>query len=91
MPHVVLAFPRRSAEGQVFEANEGKCLLLAVASSKRCTVVREVKDVRQTGVHEIAADIRFHNRLDTRPCIGRDRIDPRCAVGPCGAEIRDEA
>jgi len=58
---------------------------------KRCTVAREVNDVRQTSAHKIAADIRFHNRLDTCPCVGRDRADPRCAVGPYAAKIRDEA
>lgn len=77
--------------GPVFEAKEGKRLSLAARSGKRCTVVREVKDVRQISAHEIAADTRFHNRLDTRPCIGSDPIDPRCAVGPCAAKIRDEA
>jgi hypothetical protein len=50
-----------------------------------------VNDVRQASAHKIAADIRFHNRLDKHPCIGRDRADPRCAVGPYAAKIRDEA
>jgi hypothetical protein len=60
-------------------------------SRKRCTVVLEVNDVRQTSAHEIAADIGFHNRLDTRPCIGRDRIDTRYGVCPSAPKDHDEA
>jgi hypothetical protein len=88
---VFLPFRVGQAEGQVFEAKETNVYLWLWRLGKRCTVAREVNDVRQTSAHEIAADIRFHNRLDTRPCIGRDRADPRCAVGPYAAKIRDEA
>ena len=45
----------------------------------------------KNSAHEISADIRVHNRHDTRPFIGRDRADPHCAVGPGGAKIRREA
>ena len=57
----------------------------------RFIVAREVNDVKQASVHEIVAHIRFHNRLDTRSCIGRDCADPRCTVGPYAPKISDEA
>ena len=50
-----------------------------------------MNDVRHTSAHEIAADIRFHNRLDTRPCVGRDCIDTRYGVGPSAPKDHNEA
>jgi hypothetical protein len=91
LPRVILVFSRRSVEGQVFEADEGKRYLWLRRPGKRCTVVSEVNDVRHTGAHESAADIRFHNRLDTRPCVGRDRTDTRYSVGPSAPKNHNEA
>jgi len=79
------------AEGQVSKAKEGKRYLWLRRPGKRCTVLSEVNDVRHTSAHEIAADIRFHNRLDTRPCVGRDRTDTRYGVGPAAPKDHDEA
>ena len=75
----------------MFEAEEGKRYLWLRRPGKRCTVVREVNDVRHTSAHEIAADIRVHHRLDTRPSIGRDPSDTRYGVGPSAPKDHDEA
>ena len=59
--------------------------------AKRCTVVREVKHAWQTRAHEVAADIRFRNRGDKRPCIGRNRLDTCFTAGPWVPKGDDEA